>query len=220
MPFTENELLSNGRIVSIRPEEKAYIQARLEGEGERDAIKQTGASVSRLSGLQADGTILDYLRERMIEQGITDDLIAQRLFEGLSAMRRVKVKKKEKEGPEHEDVADVNARGKYIDRILEITGITRRAQVAATASLNISVTNEQFVTVEDTQGTEEEVIRKMIERSKAVRQNSKRSQMSAAIQKAAEDSDEDSGDGTFVQDGVESRVVAEAELDEYLKGVE
>lgn len=121
---------STGSVVEVASKDRTFLRHYLEL-GQKGAEKFAKISTTRAEHLLKLPAIQAYLRTVLWNAGITDDIIATKIKEGMDAMVAPKEFLNKEgtivEGKEH---IDFEQRGKYIDRALRVQGIDKPEQAS------------------------------------------------------------------------------------------
>ena len=119
------------RHMTVQPTEKQirYVKARyMEGKTQEQAKAEAGYAPSRKATDIEVSPAVQYLMERALENiGVTPELIAIKIKDGLDAMKPIVA------GRQITDYPDYQARGKYVDTYLDVTGARKPKGVDVTS---------------------------------------------------------------------------------------
>lgn len=123
----------------LEPRELKAIQGIVEGKSARRAAREAGYSQSMSDKANEKvfrGPVLDALNMELEAIGCTGNHLAQRIFEGTNA-KMVKVATYEGKITHVREFVDMEQRGRYIDRALELKGHIKRGGAAVEVNLPV-----------------------------------------------------------------------------------
>lgn len=120
-----------GEIVRFDEKRRRTIKALMTTDGKKAAAARAGVSPDYVRSTFKLPAVQQYFRALLNKEGITDNLIAQRIREGLDATIQKEYLTKEGDLVQGEERPDHEQRGRYIDRALALQGMTKPEEKTA-----------------------------------------------------------------------------------------
>jgi hypothetical protein len=119
-------------VAALKPRKAKVLAGILDGKSPRRAALEAGYSEHMADNANAKILTPDFRRtlvNEMERQGITDELLVERIKEGISS-ERVELAKYEGRISDERVYPDMEQRGRYVDRALELKGYIKRDPAA------------------------------------------------------------------------------------------
>jgi hypothetical protein len=111
-----------GILHPVNVYERSIIKKLAQGGSVKDISRETGTEVSKINALLKTGQVQEYLRNVLLNAGITDELLAQRLREGLDATTKREFLTKTGEVITGEEKPDLEQRRNYMRDAFQLKG--------------------------------------------------------------------------------------------------
>lgn len=169
-------------VVSVTKGERDYIDARIEGKDEVEAMKEAGLTPAQLWTSKKRGDLQLYMREKIIEAGLDHKPVIEKIKEGLEATKYVTVSSEhvEREGDfrdgvnirnkdsESVEVPDHAIRHLFLRTLLELQGLVGGMEVEPNVVNNNTV---NFIQPGHLEGRDEgELLAMTVARARAIKE--------------------------------------------------